>query len=62
MTPDRYWLGLETTDGWSDWPFFDVWRQGDKFYWNHCDNKGEVGPTHGPFNTAKEAYDDANQT
>lgn len=62
MTDDSIWLGYHALDGENEeWTHFEIWRAGNDFYWNYFDeSSGETGLENGPFDTAKEAYDDAN--
>lgn len=60
MTDDK-WLGIHALDGESEWSHFEVYKAGDKFYWMYIDEAGaSSGIDVGPFNTAWEAFNDAN--
>jgi hypothetical protein len=58
---DEQWLGYHALDGENlEWTHVDVWRAGEKFYWNYYDeNYGVEGPENGPFVSAWDAYNDA---
>jgi hypothetical protein len=58
--PDAYFLGTQPTNGDTDWEYFCVWKKDDRFFWNYCNGDGTSGPENGPFETAREAYFNAN--